>query len=88
MKDEIHSLETKLGIYSSQIEDLEKKINQKTDERNKDLLEELKLKQKKFKTQIQLAKEKGSNAWNEVQGGVKAAYQDLKQAVEQASSRF
>ncbi len=88
MIDEIHSLETKLGIYTSQIEDLEKKINKQTDQRNKNLIEELKLKQKKLVTQLQLAKEKGANAWDELQGGVKAAYQDLKKAVEQASARF
>ncbi len=87
-KHEIHSLETKLGIYKVKIEELEEKAKIQTDQMDNTMLDELKMKQIKFETQIELAREKGDLALLDVKNGIEKAWHDLKSSVDNAMSRF
>lgn len=86
--NEIHSLETKLGIYKVKIEDLEKKAKVQVAQIDQTLIDELKLKQQKFEAQLDLAREKGSLALSDVKKGLEKAWHDLKTSVDSAINRF
>ncbi len=85
---EIHSLETKLGIYKVKIDELEKKAKLQTDQVKITLVDELKFKQKEFETQIELAGEKKNMAFLDIKKGLEKAWHDLKTSVDTAIDRF
>jgi len=88
---ELHSLQTKLGIYHHKIEELEEKINRQKPgsmAQADNIVEDLKLKKKAVETQLKIAKERGETAAKEVAGGLKKAWHELSTSVDSAVKRF
>lgn len=88
MKDEIHSLETKLGIYKSQLEELKNKKDRQSNKLWETLEAEAEVQLKHVEAQIKLAKEKGVAAWDTIKGGVEDAFSELKSSVEKATNKL